>query len=102
MSVQGNRICDICKTVVKNLPEVAPREPDTASTQAYEEGEGGRTNPQLFAAEQVPGGADVVFDCIRVSPEALKAFIIIQQRPPFDRQDIPNDSYACFWFPERI
>lgn len=66
---QGNRIRDICKTVVKNLPEVTPRVPDTATTQggtnAFDDADLLR-NPQLFA-EQVPGGADVIFDCIRVS-----------------------------------
>ena len=70
-SLQGNRICDICKTVVKNLPEVTPRAPDSATTQngnnAFDESDAARNSAHLFAADQVPGGADVVFDCIRVS-----------------------------------
>lgn len=73
--VKGNRICDICKTVVKNLPEVTPRAPDSASTQngnnSFDESDAARNNAHLFAADQVPGGADVVFDCIRVTWVAM-------------------------------
>ena len=66
--MQGNRSCDICKTVVKNLPEVQPQLPDSATTQNGfdENGEMLRSNA-LILAEQTPSGADVVFDCIRVS-----------------------------------
>ena len=64
--VQGNRICDICKSVIQNLPEVTPRAPDSATGTEAENAFVEHHGPHHFAGEQVPGGADVVFDCIRV------------------------------------
>ena len=66
---QGNRVCDICKTVVRNLPEPAPRSPEAESRTADEfgdAGEGIHIGGHGFTVEQVPGSADVIFDCIRV------------------------------------
>lgn len=66
--MQGNRTCDICKTLIKNLPDPPPRAPETASPngQMFEDGEMLRNNAQ-FIVDQAPTGTDVVFDCIRVS-----------------------------------
>ena len=65
--MQGNRTCDICKTVVKNLPEVPPQLPDSATTQnGFDENGEMLRNNALILSEQTPSGADVVFDCIRV------------------------------------
>lgn len=65
--MQGNRTCDICKTMVKNLPEVPPQLPDSATTQnGFDENGEMLRNNALILSEQTPSGADVVFDCIRV------------------------------------
>lgn len=74
-NMQGNRTCDICKTMVKNLPEVPPQLPDSATTQnGFDENGEILRNNALILSEQTPSGADVVFDCIRVS-----VFLVLQQ-----------------------
>lgn len=75
MCVQGDRICDVCKKEIKNLPELPPRATDgdgdttidinmfdDADHPGHPHGLGGP-----FMGE-VPGSADVVFDLIRVCP----------------------------------
>lgn len=85
--VKGNRSCDICKAVVKNLPEVPPQLPDSATAQGPsgfdENGEMLRNNA-LVLSEQTPTGADVVFDCIRVTWVAMIVSIL------FFNMDIAN------------
>jgi len=85
--VKGNRSCDICKAVVKNLPDVPPQLPDSATPQGPggfdENGEMLRNNAMVLS-EQAPSGADVVFDCIRVTWVAMIVSIL------FFNMDIAN------------
>lgn len=83
--VKGNRTCDICKTMVKNLPEVPPQLPDSATTQnGFDENGEMLRNNALILSEQTPSGADVVFDCIRVTWVAMIVSIL------FFNMDIAN------------
>lgn len=72
--LQGDRICDVCKAPINNLPDVPPPPATDAGSDAEGSvfGEGDERNPHPlhgpFAVDQMPGSADVVFDCIRVSP----------------------------------
>jgi hypothetical protein len=84
--VKGNRTCDICKALVKNLPDVPPQLPDSATAQGAgfdENGEMLRNNAMVLS-EQAPSGADVVFDCIRVTWVAMIVSIL------FFNMDIAN------------
>jgi hypothetical protein len=72
---QGDRICDVCKAQISNLPEVAPPVPATeagseAGNSIFDDVDE-RNHPHglhgAFVADQMPGSADIVFDCIRVS-----------------------------------
>ena len=87
-ALQGNRTCDICKTMVKNLPEVPPQLPDSATTQnGFDENGEILRNNALILSEQTPSGADVVFDCIRVSFQCAKTASEVPKRPSFT--DLP-------------
>lgn len=75
---QGDRVCDVCKATIANLPELPPRSPTAAGSDAggsWFDGDaddriGGHhpngLHPSALGAEQMPGFADVIFDCIRV------------------------------------
>ena len=70
---QGDRVCDVCKAPIANLPEVPPRAPTEASDghSAFDDlDERGGGHPGglhgAFVAEQMPSSADIIFDCIRV------------------------------------
>lgn len=61
--------------MIKNLPEVPPQLPDSATTQnGFDENGEILRNNALILSEQTPSGADVVFDCIRVSPGLLLSY----------------------------
>ena len=69
--LQGDRICDVCKHAITNLPEVSPR----ASSEGASDGQGGifdedERHPHglhgPYMNDHIPGSADVIFDCIRV------------------------------------
>ena len=75
--MQGDRVCDVCKAPIANLPELPPRTPTThAGSDAggslfdgdADERNGHHPNSlhSALGAEQMPGFADVIFDCIRV------------------------------------
>ncbi len=74
--VQGDRVCDVCKSTINNLPEVTPPAPGTeagsdAGNSLFDDMDD-RNHPHplhsAFVADQMPGSADIVFDCIRVRP----------------------------------
>jgi len=60
---QGNRSCDICKAVVKNLPDVPPQLPDSATPQGPggfdENGEMLRNNAMVLS-EQVKPACEIL------------------------------------------
>ena len=71
--LQGDRVCDVCKVQIANLPEISPRAPTEASEgqSAFDElDERNAGHPGglhgAFVAEQMPSSADIIFDCIRV------------------------------------
>ena len=72
--VQGDRICDVCKAPIMNLPEITPRAPGSANSDndpaLFDEADV-REHPYSISGpylnDQIPGSADVIFDCIRVS-----------------------------------
>ena len=72
--LQGDRICDVCKAPIGNLPDVPPAPATDAGSEAgnsiFDDADE-RNHPQglhgPFAVDQMPGSADIVFDCIRVS-----------------------------------
>lgn len=74
--VQGDRVCDVCKSTINNLPEVTPPAPGTEagsdSGNSLFDDMDDRNHPHplhsAFVADQMPGSADIVFDCIRVRP----------------------------------
>ena len=67
-------MCDVCKSIINNLPEVTPPAPGTdagsdAGNSLFDDmDDRNHTHPLhgAFAADQMPGSADIVFDCIRV------------------------------------
>jgi hypothetical protein len=74
--VQGDRLCDVCKKEIKNLPELPPRsadsDPETIIDMLDDTDHTG--HPHGLAGPfmgEVPGSADVVFDLIRVCPPPL-------------------------------
>ena len=68
-TAQGDSVCDVCKAPIRNLPAFTPRAP---ASEGGTEGDAfdldDRAHPvgPLFLGEQMPGSADIVFDCIRV------------------------------------
>lgn len=68
-SGQGDSVCDVCKAPIRNLPAFTPRAP---ASEGGTEGDAfdldDRAHPAgpLTFGEQMPGSADIVFDCIRV------------------------------------
>ena len=73
--MQGDRICDVCKAPINNLPDVPPAPATDAGSEAGNslfDDVDERNHPHglhgPFAVDQMPGSADIVFDCIRVSP----------------------------------
>ncbi|KAK9815367.1 hypothetical protein WJX72_002353 [[Myrmecia] bisecta] len=77
--VKGDLICDICKAPVRNLPELSPRaltetEGSEVDMGAFDDVDD-RNHPHgmhgPFMAEQMPGSADLIFDCIRVTWVAM-------------------------------
>ncbi|KAK9917471.1 hypothetical protein WJX75_004708 [Coccomyxa subellipsoidea] len=77
--VKGDRVCDVCKSIINNLPEVMPPAPGTdagsdAGNSLFDDmDDRNHTHPLhgAFAADQMPGSADIVFDCIRVTWVAM-------------------------------
>lgn len=69
--VKGDRVCELCKHEVRNLPEVAPRPPpEDVTTHLVDDS---------FAAHMVdlaPSHADLVFDCVRVTWVAMIVSIL--------------------------
>ena len=69
VAAQGDSVCDVCKAPIRNLPAFTPRAP---ASEGGTEGDAfdldDRAHPvgPLFLGEQMPGSADIVFDCIRV------------------------------------
>ena len=69
----------MCKAPVRNLPEVTPRARSEAASDgggsAFGEngGDHGATAASLapYLADSVPGSADIIFDCIRVTWVAM-------------------------------
>lgn len=67
-------MCDVCKSTINNLPEVTPPASGTdagsdAGNSLFDDmDDRNHTHPLhgAFAADQMPGSADIVFDCIRV------------------------------------
>ncbi len=71
--MQGDRVCDVCKGTISNLPEITPPAPMEAGSDAGNsifDDIDERNHPHglhgAFVADQMPGSADIVFDCIRV------------------------------------
>lgn len=67
-------MCDVCKAPIMNLPDIMPRPPGSAGTEneatLFDDGDGRDHGHGLHGAyinDQIPGSADVIFDCIRVS-----------------------------------
>ena len=67
-------MCDVCKSTINNLPEVTPPAPGTdagsdAGNSLFDDMDDRNHAHPLhgaFVADQMPGSADIVFDCIRV------------------------------------
>ena len=63
----------MCKAPINNLPDVPPPATDAGSEAGgsiFEDGDERNNAHPLhgpFAVDQMPGSADIVFDCIRVS-----------------------------------
>lgn len=73
--VKGDNICDICRAPVKNLPAPSPRgssssESDIEMGDEYAGAHGG------LGLDAMPGNADLVFDCIRVTWVAMIVCIL--------------------------
>ena len=88
VSMQGDRICDVCKAPIANLPEVSPRAPTEASEgrSAFDDlDERAAGHPGglhgAFVAEQMPSSADIIFDCIRVRGRTCLTGIPSAARP---------------------
>ncbi|BDA48648.1 hypothetical protein COCOBI_12-3290 [Coccomyxa sp. Obi] len=77
--VKGDRVCDVCKSTINNLPEVTPPAPGTdggseAGNSLFDDMDDRNHAHPLhgaFVADQMPGSADIVFDCIRVTWVAM-------------------------------
>lgn len=76
--VKGDRMCDVCKAPIMNLPDIMPRPPGSAGTEneatLFDDGDGRDHGHGLHGAyinDQIPGSADVIFDCIRVTWVAM-------------------------------
>ncbi|EIE27490.1 hypothetical protein COCSUDRAFT_45883 [Coccomyxa subellipsoidea C-169] len=77
--VKGDRVCDVCKSTINNLPEVVPLAPGTDAgsdngNSLFDDMEDRNHAHPLhgaFVADQMPGSADIVFDCIRVTWVAM-------------------------------
>ena len=85
--MQGDRICDVCKAPINNLPDVPPVPATDAGSEAGNslfDDVDERNHPHglhgPFAVDQMPGSADIVFDCIRVSPSRLLHLLCNQDR----------------------
>ena len=95
--MQGDRVCDVCKSTINNLPEVMPPAPTEAGSDAgnslFDDMDDRHAHPlhSAFVADQMPGSADIVFDCIRVRL-ALHSFSFL----------LPGCSAATAWTPTRL
>ena len=80
---QGDSVCDVCKAPIRNLPAITPRAP---ASERASEGDGfdlddrAHTMGPLFLGEQMPGSADIVFDCIRVRGRATRRYPTLPYR----------------------
>ncbi len=61
-------MCDVCKAPIRNLPAITPRAPSDGASdgEGFDPDDRAHTPGPLFLGEQMPGSADIVFDCIRV------------------------------------
>lgn len=83
LPVQGDRVCDVCKSTINNLPEVTPPAPTEAGSDAgnslFDDMDDRHAHPlhSAFVADQMPGSADIVFDCIRVRLRSSQLLILL-------------------------
>ncbi|KAK9815160.1 hypothetical protein WJX73_009205 [Symbiochloris irregularis] len=86
--VKGDRVCDVCKAPIMNLPEITPRAPGSAGSDEnaamFDEADGRDHVPGMHGAymsDQIPGSADIIFDCIRVTWVAMIICILFFEMP---------------------
>ncbi|KAK9821295.1 hypothetical protein WJX81_003053 [Elliptochloris bilobata] len=68
--VKGDSVCDVCKAPIRNLPAFTPRAPASeggTEGDAFDLDDRAHNAGPLFLGEQMPGSADIVFDCIRIT-----------------------------------
>jgi len=67
-------VCDVCKAPIRNLPAITPRAPSDGASdgEGFDPDDRAHTPGPLFLGEQMPGSADIVFDCIRVRALAAR------------------------------
>lgn len=75
--VKGDVTCDVCKTQVQNLPTPTPRSASpTASDADAASDEFTESHVHTLGIEGIPGHADLMFDCIRVTWVAMIVCIL--------------------------
>lgn len=72
--VKGDRVCELCKHEVRNLPAIPPRSPAPAPEDLLPGMDDGYAPPHML--DLAPSHADLVFDCVRVTWVAMIVSIL--------------------------